>query len=64
MQHRGVEYEVKVAAGSKEWVWITHTNPKPKRGSTSVSRDFAVILAKDAIERWYRKNPAICAAQN
>jgi hypothetical protein len=33
MEHRGVQYEIKIAPGRSQWTWVAHTTPKPRQGS-------------------------------
>jgi hypothetical protein len=63
MEHRGVGYEIKIAPGGRRWVWEVHTSPKPKRGSTEVSRRAAVLAAEKAIDRWWKQRHGLSAAR-
>jgi hypothetical protein len=58
MQHRGIEYEIKVAITRDTWTWVVHL-PKPRRGE-SRSQISAMLQAKRAIDVWCRNNPADC----
>jgi hypothetical protein len=59
MQHRGIRYDVRMAAGPKQWVWTVHT-PSPKQGEVSGTRDRAVAAAKKAIQAWCYQHPIAC----
>jgi hypothetical protein len=52
MEHRGVRYEIKLAPGGRQWVWIVHTSPNPKRGLVEGGpRQVAMLAAEKAINR-------------
>jgi hypothetical protein len=59
MQHRGIEYDIKIGVGPNVWVWTARTS-KPKRGQ-AFSRATAIVAAVKAIDQWCRNNPAECA---
>jgi len=45
MEHRGIQYDVKMGAGANVWIWTVHT-PNPKRGTVKGKRERAVAAAK------------------
>ena len=55
MEHRGVRYDIKVALGRSQWVWVAHISPKPTQGSIEGPRRLAVAAAEKAIERWWQQ---------
>ena len=59
MRYRGIEYDIKVGIGIKQWIWIVHT-PKPRQGVAKGTRERAVIAARKAIDEWCARNPAEC----
>jgi hypothetical protein len=44
MEHRGIEYQIKIGITKHEWAWSIRTSP-PKQGKVSGSRDDAVYAA-------------------
>lgn len=44
MEHRGIEYQIKIGITKHEWAWSIRTSP-PKQGKVSGSRDDAVYEA-------------------
>jgi hypothetical protein len=64
MEHRGVRYEIKVAPGGRQWVWIVHTSPNPKRGLVEGGpRQVAILAAEKAINRWWQQRHGLDAAR-
>jgi hypothetical protein len=64
MEHRGVRYEIKLAPGGRQWVWIVHTSPNPKRGLVEGGpRQVAILAAEKAINRWWKLRHALDAAR-
>jgi hypothetical protein len=59
MRYRGIEYEIKMAAGANKWVWIVHM-PRPKQGSASGTRELAALRARNVIDAWCYQNAALC----
>ena len=55
VEHRGVRYEIKVAIGRSQWIWIAHTPPKPREGSIEGAKRDAILAAEKAIDRWWAK---------
>ena len=55
MEHRGVRYDIKVALGRNQWIWVAHISPKPRQGSIEGPRRLAVAAAEKAIERWWKQ---------
>ena len=62
MLYRGIEYDIKVGIGVKQWIWIVHT-PKPRRGDAIGSRQQAIYRAEKAIDTFCARNPEQCAAR-
>src|SRR3954467_13266915 len=42
MEHRGVQYEIKVGIEKSHWVWIVHISPTPRQGSVEGTRQAAI----------------------
>jgi len=61
MQHRGIEYDIRIGITRQTWSWVVHL-PKPKRGE-SHSQISAVLAAKRVIDVWCKQNPAACLEQ-
>jgi hypothetical protein len=59
MEHRGIEYLIKIGINKHEWAWSIRTSP-PKQGKVSGSRDDAVYAAVRAIEQWCYQHPDDC----
>ena len=59
MEHRGIEYQIKIGITKHEWAWSIRTSP-PKQGKVSGSRDDAVYAAVRAIEQWCYQHPDDC----
>jgi hypothetical protein len=57
MEHRGIKYDIKVAPGRNEWVWVVDT-PVPKQGSIKGTRDQAKFAAETYIKGYRRRHPA------
>jgi hypothetical protein len=55
VEHRGVKYEIKIAVGRSQWIWIVHTSPKPRHGSVEGPKRDAILAAEKAIDRWWAK---------
>jgi len=65
MEQRGVRYEIKLAPGGRQWVWIVHTSPNPKRGSAEGgTRQVAILAAEKAINRWWKQRYGLDAARD
>lgn len=60
MEYKGIKYEIKIAPGPNEWVWVVHL-PNPRHGSVKGSRARAVDAARRAIDTFCKQNPAGCA---
>jgi len=57
MEYKGIEYEIRLRPGNEEWSWtIKPTASTSYSGETRGSRQFAEIAAKQAIERWLKRN--------
>jgi hypothetical protein len=56
MEHRGIEYQIKIGITKHEWAWSIRTSP-PKQGKVSGSRDDAVYAAVRAIKQWVLPTP-------
>jgi len=57
MKHKGIEYEIRLRPGNEEWSWtIKPTASTSYSGETRGSRRFAEIAARQAIERWLKRN--------
>jgi hypothetical protein len=57
MKHKGIEYEIRLRPGNEEWSWtIKPTASTSYSGETRGSRQFAEIAARQAIERWLKRN--------
>jgi hypothetical protein len=54
MEHRHIEYAVRMAPGRDQWVWTVHT-PTPRQGIVSGDRLFAISRAEKAIDAWYQR---------
>jgi hypothetical protein len=63
MEHRGVRFEIKIAPGGRQWVWIAHTSPNPKRGLAKGQRQEAVLAAVKAINGWWKQRHGVNAAR-
>ena len=64
MEHRGVRYEIKLAPGGRQWVWIVHTSPNPKRGLVEGGpRQLAIFAAEKAINRWWKQRHGLDTAR-
>ena len=64
MEHRGVRYEIKLAPGGSQWVWIVHASPNPKRGLVEGGpRRVAILAAEKAINRWWQQRHGLDAAR-
>jgi hypothetical protein len=63
MEHRGIEYLIKIGINKQEWAWSIRTAP-PKQGKVSGSRDDAVYAAVRAIEQWCHQHPDDCGPPN
>jgi hypothetical protein len=61
VEHQGIKYQIKMAPGLKEWVWVVDL-PRPRQGALKGSRDRAIDAAKRVIDAFCRQNPANCAA--
>ena len=59
MEHRAIEYQIKIGITKHEWAWSIRTSP-PKQGKVSGSRDDAVYAAVRAIEQWCHQHPDDC----
>lgn len=59
MEYRGIKYDIKIAPGPNEWVWVVHT-PNPKQGSVKGHRARAVTAAQRAIQEYCRQHPVEC----
>jgi hypothetical protein len=57
VEHRGIQYEVKIGIVRNQWAWVIHTPPKLRRGNSTGPRDSAVLAAMKAIDQWYYKHP-------
>jgi hypothetical protein len=53
MEHRGIQYEIKIAVGRSRWTWIVHTSPKLIQGSVEGPRRAAILADEKAIDRWW-----------
>ena len=57
MKHKGIEYEIRLRPGNEEWSWtIKPTTSTSHSGETRGSRQFAEFAARQAIERWLKRN--------
>ena len=63
MEHRGVRYDIKVALGRNQWIWVAHISPKPRQGSIEGPRRLAVAAAEKVIERWWKQRYGPSAAR-
>ena len=63
MEHRRIEYQIKIGINKHEWAWSIRTSP-PKQGKVSGSRDDAVYAAVRAIEQWCYQHPDDCEPPN
>ena len=59
MEHRGIQFDIKMAAGPNQWVWTVHT-PTPKQGNISGTREKAILAAKKTIQQWCYQHPVQC----
>jgi hypothetical protein len=56
MQHRGIDFDIKVTIEHGQWVWVVHT-PKPSQGKFKGTREQVTLYAKTAIDVWCLRNP-------
>lgn len=61
MKYHGITYEIEIAPGPNEWVWIVHT-PNIRQGSVKGARERAIYAAQKTIDEFCRKNPRHCEA--
>ena len=54
MEHRHIEYAVRMAPGRDQWVWTVHT-PNPRKGIVSGNRLLAISRAEKVIDAWYQR---------
>ena len=56
MEHRHIEYAVRMAPGrdQDQWVWTVHT-PTPRKGIVSGGRLLAISRAEKVIDAWYQR---------
>jgi len=54
MEHRHIEYAVRMAPGRDQWVWTVHT-PNPRKGIVSGDRRLAISRAEKVIDAWYQR---------
>jgi hypothetical protein len=54
MEHRHIEYAVRMAPGRDQWVWTVHT-PNPRKGIISGNRLLAISRAEKVIDAWYQR---------
>jgi hypothetical protein len=54
MEHRHIEYAVRMAPGRDQWVWTVHT-PNPRKGIVSGDRLLAISRAEKVIDAWYQR---------
>ena len=55
LEHRGVRYEIKIAVGRSQWIWIVHTPTRPLEDSIGGAKRDAILAAEKAIDRWWAK---------
>ena len=63
VEHRGVRFEIKLAPGGRQWVWIVHTSPNPRQGLVGGPRQLATFEALKAINRWWKQRHGSDAAR-
>jgi len=63
MQHRGIQYDIKMGAGQNIWVWTVHL-PRPKQGEVKGTRGRAVAAAERAISNWCSQHQLECEPNN
>jgi hypothetical protein len=57
MKYKGIEYEIRLRPGNEEWSWtIKPTTSTSHSGEARGSRQFAEFAARQAIERWLKRN--------
>jgi len=57
MKYKGIEYEIRLRPGNEEWSWtIKPATSISYSGEARGSRQFAEFAARQAIERWLKRN--------
>jgi len=57
MKYKGIEYEIRLRPGNEEWSWtIKPATSTSYSGEARGSRQFAEFAARQAIERWLKRN--------
>jgi hypothetical protein len=58
MRYRGVLYEIRSLPEKNRWAWEIHPpGGKSIGGNVAGQRQRAVVAAKDAIDRWWKRSP-------
>jgi len=60
VEYKGIKYEIKIAPGPNEWVWIVHLPQAPRQGAVKGPRTRAEIAAQTAIDAFCKEHPADC----
>jgi hypothetical protein len=59
VEHRGIEYDIKITIVKNQWVWALKTS-SPKQGKVSGTRNMAIAAAVKAIEQWCSQHRDDC----
>jgi hypothetical protein len=59
VQYRGIPFDIKASIARGEWGWVIRT-PKPRHGKCSGTRQYALLIARRAIDAWCLSNPHNC----